>query len=216
MIRLFIALVVLLCTIAPLQAQTKLAVDLAGGTCMGYELPCIETTARVEHFIRQFEVQGYGTYTPTDKLGGNSSNTYIAGATGIAWTKYLGLTVNGRHTWLKSDQFNKRDARFSVGAVKAFRWLDSSQRLYAAFVIPTGGYNSKTGIESNRLMGPEFRWEANLWRNIDLHLKFKVLRVLHQGNPSCDGSLGGAVTCQRKSTWEGSSTTGITFTWGVR
>lgn len=196
----------------PAHAETRVFANTSLGACSGYNLPCFTLGGRVEHDLTsKIELQGFGNWIPTDKTSGGSGNTYQLGTRGIYWTKRIGLTANFNESWLRSQKFDKNTFYTSFGVVGRFRFLDADQRLYASYLLPTGGYDPKTGIESSRGTGLVARWEVQMSKHIDVFWDFKILRLLNQGNPFCDGSLPGPKTCPRKAIVGGDSLAGISY-----
>jgi len=198
------------------SSSTRWLIDTQIGTAsgLGYRLPYIDFGFGVERPIgSRFEVQWRVAWSPTPKEATGDGKSLLLRATAIYWTRRLGFTANVRNSWLWTSQFDKHDVRYAPGVVTRFHWLDSGQRLYVDYLIPTGGYNQKNGIESSRLTGPEITWEAQISDYVRVTAHYGIYHYLTQGNPLCDGSLPGPVTCPRTGGWTGTATTGLRVTW---
>lgn len=211
----FVFLAVLATLAKPVHAEPRriwTECEIGTAAPLGYNLPYWNCGARVEQPIgRRFEAQFRSTFSPTSKALTGDGKTFDARGTALVWLApdRFGLTMNVGKSWLWTSQFNKSEWLYAPGVMTSFWWNGGQQRIGIDWLLPSGGFDASTGIESSRLTGPEITWEAPLYRRVSLVTRFAAYRALEQGNQACDGSLGGPVTCKRLVAIAGTYTIGI-------
>jgi hypothetical protein len=122
--------------------------------------------------------------------------------------------------WLYTIAYNKFACSHipKPGVVFRAHPLHLPSRLWLDAVIPSGSIDRKTGIEANRISGVEFTWQSRMWRAVPIGTRLGftvgVYHGYNQGNPVCDGTDPGPVTCQRSSWLTYTDVTSWTFEFG--
>jgi len=209
---LFVALLAMLIFAIAGHAQTRYtgSADVGLDQGLGFEIPTVDLIGGIERPIgRRFELDAAGTYGFTRKAADEprpNGRTAIVSVTPIIWaTPWLGLTGEINCNWLFTTAYNKAACSHfpAPGVVFRARPLGLPSRLWLAGVIPSGSIDRKTGIESNRVSGVQFAWEARIGHigpaDVRLILGLGVYHGYSQGNPLCDGTDGPPVTCPRAS-----------------
>ena len=206
-----------------LNAQYFGEVQLGLDQGLGYTIPTVEFIAGVEKPINhRFEIDGYGEYGITHKAfqsTGANGYTVVASGTPILWAKWFGITGKTSFNHLGTHDYSKNGVFFTPGVVFRAKPLSLPSRLYLNTLIPNYGIDRKTGIEANKEIGFQFTWESRFghFGPVDVHWLFNV-NVYHgynQGNPQCDGTDPGPVTCPRSSWLTYTTEDGITFVFGA-
>jgi hypothetical protein len=185
---------------------------------LGYNLPVVRFGLGVEQPIgRHFEVDGFGSYAISHKAVLNNGHTVLVSVTPIVWaTSWFGVTGDVRYSHLTTSAYSKGTylpssisgipaslGSFIVAPGIIFRVKPAGlpSRLWIDGVIPTGRINAATGIESNRLSGVEIKWEADMYDVGPFSIRGVINPSFYhgysQGNPVCDGTNGGSITCPR-------------------
>ncbi|MBZ5637852.1 MAG: hypothetical protein LAO51_03745 [Acidobacteriia bacterium] len=200
--------------------RTRLLVDSELGTYagLGYKLPHTAFGTSIEHpFSLRLEAQGAIEFSADRKLSTNDGHSVVTSGKAIFWAnRYFGITAGASYSRLWTSQFDKAAWHPAPGVVFRLRFLGSPTRMYLDYVVPTGSID-KHGIESSRLQGLEYFVESRVASvgpmTMRFGLKWDVYHLLEQGNPQCDGSLGGLVTCRRKSDTTGAAALTLRFEW---
>lgn len=218
--RFLLALCLLVSLFGTAKAQTRLtaSVEAFDDRGLGYSLPVVRAGAGIEQPLgRHLEIDAFGSYASSHKAVLGNGHTLYASATPIVWLgDHVGITGRTRYTHLYTSAYSKGTflptaantykevlGSFLIAPGVVFRGTPFGipSRLYLDGVVPTGTINPATGIESNRLRGVEAVWEASLYDAGPVSVRFTVAPAFYhgysQGNPQCDGTYGGPVTCQR-------------------
>ena len=188
------------------HAQTRFTsgVTMENDQGLGFSFPVVAMVAGVEQPIgSRWELDGFGGYAIARKAAVHSGHELSAGGTVILWvTPWLGVTAGDSYTQLWTSDYSKGGWRYGPGLVFRAYPLRLPSRLWLSGVVPSGKIDAN-GIESNRLSGGAFTWETLFGSagpfSIRLALSVGVYHGYDQGNPQCDGTWGGPVTCPRRA-----------------
>jgi hypothetical protein len=240
------ALMFLLLLLVPglAQSQTRAFIDTQFGSesGMGYKFPHLAVGAGFDHefhrhsvspdsqgtirkwtsYTSWFDIEIHGDYSPDHKYGFNRGSVVTGGGFGNIWlTPSFGLTGGSGVSRLQTPAYHKAGLFPQAGV--AFRFIGGGfpMRLYVNWIFPTGSYNPATGIEPNRLRGPELFWETQMTPHIAVGLRFGIFKGYSQGNPVCDGTLGNGsqvaiLPCPRGTFTQGITVLHFRFTSKVR
>lgn len=185
---------------------------------LGYKLPHTAFGVSMEKPVsRRLELQADTRYSPDRKLITNDGQGLVVSARAIFWANhYFGLTGGTDYSRLWTSQFNKAARHPSPGVVFRLRFLGSPTRMYLDYVVPNGTIDAR-GIESSRIQGPEYYVESRMASmgpvTMRFGLKWDVYHFLDQGDPLCDGTFGGSVTCRRTGYTTGTAALTLRFEW---
>ena len=200
--------------------RTRWLVDSEIGTYagLGFKPPHTAFGSSIERPLSQrLEVQGSVRFSPDPKLITNDGRALVASARGIVWAnRYFGVTGEASYSRLWTDQFDKTAWLPAPGVVFRLNFLGNPTRMYLDYLVPTGSIDNH-GIESSRLQGPEYYVESRLASmgpmTMRFGLKWNVYHFLEQGNPQCDGTFGGSVTCHRAGHTTAVTAVTLRFEW---
>jgi hypothetical protein len=156
---------------------------------LGFKLPHLALGARIEKSVTsKFEIDAEMIYSPDHKFGFDAGHQITAETGSIYWTTHrIGVSGGYEHNWLATPEYRKSVTIPSFGVVlRGFN--DYPWRVYFNWLIPSGRYDPKTGIEPSRLTGPEFMYEFQLHEHLRFGLLLGIYHGLEQGNPACDGN----------------------------
>lgn len=185
---------------------------------LGYKLPHTAFGVSLEKPIfRRFELQARISDSPDRKAITNDGNTLSTSVGAIAWLhRNFGLYDAMSYSRLWTSQFNKAGWFPRPGVVFRLRLLGIPTRMYLDYVVPTGTIDKK-GIESNRLRGVEYFFDARMASvgplTIRTGLQWNLYHFLDQGDPLCDGTFGKRVTCPRIGHFTATSALTFRFEW---
>jgi hypothetical protein len=183
---------------------------------LGYKFPHTAFGVRTEQSItRKLEIDAEPIYSPDQKYGFNSGHQITAEVEAIYWvTDRIGISGGYEHDWLTTPQYKKSVGIPSSGIVfrgnGGFPW-----RFYISWLVPSGRYDPKTGIEPNRLTGPDFYYETQLYEHLRFGARIGIYHGYEQGNPACDGNAPnpqGLPPCPRTGYTTGQSSLIFRFT----
>lgn len=207
-----------------LKAQTRVygSFEAANDEGLGYNLPVVDFGGGLDQgFGNRFELDSFGAYAVAHKAVIDSGQELVISETPIFWAAHhFGVTGQIRYTHLWTSKYSKgtylptlgipasylpslASFTYAPGVVFRATLAGIPSRLWVDYVIPTGTINAATGIESNRLSGLEGTWEASMWNMGPFTLRLTINPAYYhgysQGDPVCDGTYGGPVTCPRAS-----------------
>jgi hypothetical protein len=206
-------LLVLMILAAPaINAQTRVLIGGTGGSSFGnlfigptarLEIPFGSSSTNNTYKYSRFELDLQDDFAPLEehiKLGSGWANTAQAG--GILWLNNK-IGLNGRADYSNYSVSISKGQYFAFGGL-SYRSADRFQmpyRLTFDYIREFNNGISKNGTESSQLQGGDFTLDFRLgcarlfcYRTM---FNFEVGAVKTQGNPTCDGAFGGAVTCPR-------------------
>jgi len=200
--------------------STRWLMDSEVGTYagLGFKLPHTAFGTTIERPLSQrLEAQASAKFSPDRKLITDDGHSLVASARGIFWANhYFGLTGEASYSRLWTSQFDKTAWLPAPGVVFRLSFLGNPTRMYLDYAVPTGSIDAH-GIESSRLQGPEYYVESRLASmgpvTMRFGIKWNVYHFLEQGNPECDGTFGGAVTCRRKGDTTAVTALTLRFEW---
>jgi hypothetical protein len=188
---------------------------------LGFKPPHIAIGMSIEKPVsRRFEVDSGVSYSPDRKYITNDGKSFEVSGDTIFWVShYFGLYQDVTYNRLWTSQFDKRTLAPESGVVFRTLFAGVPTRMYLDYVIPTGRIDSN-GIESNRLQGIQYNLIGRLGSigrtTVRLGFTWQVYHYYDQGNPLCDGTFDGPVTCRRTGHVSGTSALNINFEFGRR
>ena len=187
------------------QEDAQIVVDAQIGSQagLGYKVPSTEFGLSFENQYKWNETDIRGFYSPDRKVITNDGQSYGASIVDAVWFSHrIGAFGTLRHNTLLTSQFDKGSFDYAPGVVVALGKTDNPVgRVYVDYLIPSGGINKKTFIESSRTQGPEIDWQFGMGRvgrvGIEAESLIGIYHFDEQGDQLCDGTLGGPITCPR-------------------
>lgn len=214
-----IVLLALVCLFARVdanaQARKIMWAEIGTDEGLGYKLPHLAFGVGIEKPIgRRFELQAQGSWSPDKKFGMNDGNSSGVRGRGIVWiTPNIGAIAGIGYSHLWTGQYSKGGWTMAAGAVFGIPNID--MRWTVTYLREVGNGIASDGIETNRTQGVEVAPEMKMWPigpfGTRLALIFDLLHGLNQGNPQCDGTFSGAVTCPRSSWNSGTAAVRFSF-----
>jgi hypothetical protein len=200
--------------------RTRWLMDSEVGTYagLGFEPPHTAFGTTVEHpFSQRLEAQASIRFSPDPKLRTDDGRSLAVWAKGILWANsYFGLSGGTTYSRLWTNQFDKTAWLPAAGVVFRLKFLGRPTRMYLDYLVPTGSIDNH-GIESSRIQGAEYYVESRMASKgpltIRVGLKWNVYHFLERGNPECDGTFGGPVSCRRKGDITGVAAFTLRFEW---
>jgi hypothetical protein len=192
------------------RSVTTGTVETDGG--LGYTFPVVDLTQSVEFPMKGFELDPAVTYSVAHKIGINNGYELSGNLAGDIWlTNSFGLADNVSYTRLKNSNYQKNSFLIEPGVAFRNERLQSKFTFYG--LIPNG--TIQNGIESNRVSGLQFNWQMLMGSAGPFTIRANLLTGYYhgysQGNPECDGTYGGPITCPRESWNTGNVEVGISF-----
>lgn len=177
------------------NAQTRVLAGVTGA--QEFDNSSLGVTAALEiPFLKHYELDLKDTFSPFEShvaLGGGRAN--IASVGGFVWfTKSFGLTGRVDDSSYNVTKVTK-DADYAFGGLAYWTVLGG---LPARFTLTyVGQFNNgvtPTGLESSHLQGIDFGYTVRFGCFGAICIRqsadYVVGRILEQGNPLCDGTLG--------------------------
>lgn len=197
-IKLAIACVLVCMCAITVQAQTKVVAiaEIGDARTFGYSFPDMSIGVQVEQpVLNHFEMQGTAGWSPTNKRAIGNGNSGFAKVSGIAWLhKNIGFIAGLRYGHLWTSLYHKGGMIGSGGFV--LRIYDDDIRLYAIHTRQLFEGIDKQGIETSNTRGLEVTPEIKFGR-YRVGFRYVLVKGLSQGNPQCDGTFVGPITCPR-------------------
>jgi hypothetical protein len=197
----------------------RAVVELSGSAdqALGYHLPVVTLTANGEIPLgNRIEIDAGSSFSSARKYNASGGLEVSMEATGIFWaTRWFGLTGDFGYERLRNNLYSKGGFFENPGIVFRAYPLRLPSRLWLNGIVPTGSIDKHTGIESNRETGVHFTWETLMGSlgpgNVRMSIGIGYFHGYNQGNPVCDGTYSGPVTCPRTSWNAGNVTVGIAY-----
>jgi len=185
---------------------------------LGYApLPVIEfgTTANVP-LGKRWVLDVATSYDIAHKIGiANGYQLNDGGGAKFYITPWFGVTGSATYSFLKNSSYHKGGFNLNPGVEFRTYPLGIPSHIDIAAFIPNGTIDRKTGIESNRISGFSVAWDAYLASAgpFDIHMTTYggYYHGYSEGNPQCDGTDPGPVTCPRASWATGNIGTTVSF-----
>lgn len=177
------------------NAQTRILAGVTGA--QEFDNSSLGATLALEvPFLKHYELDLKDTFSPLEShvaLGGGRAN--IASAGGIVWiSKSYGLTGRVEDSSYNVTKVTK-DANYAFGGL-AYRGVIGGlpARLTLTYIRQFNNGITPTGLESSHLQGVDFGYTVRFGCLgavcIRQSADYVVGRILEQGNPRCDGTLG--------------------------
>ena len=209
------AVVTLVAIVAPsnVKAQTRYLVGVSG--TYAFDNRSLGVTGGIEIPVKRVEIDLADTFSPFEthvSLGGGRSN--LASAGGLIWlTKGFGLTGKAETSSYDVTQVSKH-ADYGFGGI-IFRTvaIGSPIRVLVQYIRQFNNGISPTGLETSHLSGADINLTVRM--GCSGPICFRVTddnyfgRVLTQGDPYCDGSIGPQTCGPRGSALGGGFTIGV-------
>jgi hypothetical protein len=190
-----------------LHAQSRWLLGVEGGDT--YDNYNFGVTGSAEiPFAKHFELDLKDTFSPIEShvaLGQGRANITRAG--GFIWlTKSWGL--NG---WAEDSMYDvtkvTKDADYASGGLTYRSLVGGMPARFSFNYIQQFNNGVTNGLETSHLQGFDFGYTTRFGcvgiACVRMSADLQFGKVLTQGNPVCDGSFGGAITCPRGAAFGG-------------
>jgi hypothetical protein len=208
------------------DTHVRVLAGVEGGSVYGNDFLSLSTGLEVP-FAKRFEADTNATFTPLEhKIGLGYGTAYGFRLGGIIWVlKSVG--INGSYSqssYVVTHAAKSGSDVFGGITYRTLAW-GNPVRFNFDYVrqvnnhIACNTWNQAgvclNGTEANYLQGGDFGMTVRMGSagpaNVRMVLDVQAGRVLNQGNPQCDGTFGGPITCQRTSTMGGGASLGVVF-----
>jgi hypothetical protein len=199
---------------APIDNHVRIIAGVNGGSIYGNDF--LDLVTGIEAPLPHSEADAAATFTPLEhKIGLGFGTAWSVRAGGIAWlTRSVGLNTYVSHGAYRVARASKAGSDLLCGVTFRTYAFDAPLRLSFDYVRQIDNH-LVGGTESNYLQGGDFNliWRMGavgptVWR---MTLDVQTGWVKDQGNPVCDGTLGGRITCPRTSSNSGGASIGLQF-----
>jgi hypothetical protein len=195
----------------PTRFQGFLDTQFGSMSGLGYKFPHLAVGTGLRYDDSRIGFEASADYSPDHKEGFNSGYVVTGGGFGNLWlTRNFGLTAGAAASRLQTPAYQKQATIPQAGLAFRFTGAGFPMRLYTNWIFPTGSYSPATGIEPNRLRGPEAYWETQMYSYLAVGLRFGIFKGYNQGNSLCDGVLGNGSQIGISPCPRGTFTQGIT------
>lgn len=160
-----------------------------------------------------FDVNSY-EISLLHKVGLGSGNGYSYGVTGRWWfTPYWSLDGQVEASEYSVTKTSKKEYFSEFGFSHRTLWFGGATRFGFHYVREFANGIMANGDETNFLNGGSVTIDTRVgctWKLcFRLFTDVQAGRVLNQGNPTCDGTSSGAITCPRSSTVAGGASVSL-------
>lgn len=188
------------------HAQTSVLVGVSGMNAFN-NLSAGVTAGLNVPFLHRYELDLYDTYSPYEThIGQGQGHANITAAGGLVWiTKNWGVSGKVEDTGYSVTQVSKTALMVLGGVTTRQYFLGFPTRFNLGYAqqVNNGIIN---GVETSQMhavyLGMDVRTYCSDRMCVRLQEQFELGRVLEQGNPVCDGTLGpvpAVLSCPRTS-----------------
>lgn len=197
------------------SAQTRVLVGVDGG----YEFNnyFLGPQVAVEVPVGRVEVFAQGSLFPLQvkpSYGSGWAYSWEAGPT-VWFTHTSGIEGSYERSGYTVTKVAKAESFITAGYAYKHTMVGFPTRFHLDFLKEVQNGLIHGGTESNDLEGGIFGWDTLLgctkFACVRSKISLPVARVKNQGNPVCDGTLGGKVTCPRTSDISGGFEANLMF-----
>lgn len=207
-------LIIAALALCPALRAQSLAVGGAGGYSFSNYFVGPEVTASVDvHRVRlgaYAELDPFLSHTALGRGYGFTARPEAWLYLGRSWSLYGALDTAG----YRAGEVHKTQFYARAGLTLNSTFMGDPARYTFAYVREVHNGLLYGGTESSHLQAGLFRYEWPITRRVRLWQEIVAGGVLEQGNPKCDGTCGPKVTCPRRWTMSGGTTTGVEFVFG--
>lgn len=176
------------------NAQTRILLGATGGA--GFSSSYFGPSAALEIPVKKLEIDLSDEYFPLynhTSIGSGEANRVKAG--GILWLGHgVGLTGSAEYSKYVIAEVRKGQYYGFGGLIFRKKILDSPTRISLTFIDEFNNGVSSTGLESSHLKGGDIGLSVRIGCAGSTCFRLGTDnffgRVLEQGNPKCDGSIG--------------------------